>query len=491
VEDVTHEPNFRPNPGLPETRSEVSLPLRVKDNILGVLDIQSNQWEGLNQFDLVALRILADNIAMALEATRTQEELKQKSDQIAAVLDTTRIFSSILDTELLLEKVISLIQEKFGYPIVHLFTLQPFRKQLAYQTGSGPRSKNPEQSQSVFDLQDPVGIIAHVARTGRSLIVNDVTREPLYRPAAIMPEITQSELTVPLKFGDEILGVLDIQSNKLNAFNSQDQSLMEALASSLAITLRNSRLYQSEKWRRRVAESFQHVASLLSTNIAVDQLFNIILTELEKLLPCDASAIWLTNFPPDGNGEGTFRLVASHGVSKDVLDDTYRSSPQIQKFLSKVFEAQRPILRKPNDPYGPLGDACEFPGDYSSIATPLLAGDEVMGVLTLAHRSPDRYGLEASSMTEIFASYSAAAIQNARLYNRAQEQALISTILLQVAEAARQENNLDELLTTLTRIIPLLAGVNGSMIFYPAIHNWILIWHFQVFEDYLTAAKHN
>jgi serine phosphatase RsbU (regulator of sigma subunit) len=106
-----------------------------------------------------------------------------------------------------------------------------------------------------------------------------------------------------------------------------------------------------------------------------------------------------------------------------------------------------------------------YPEDYSAIAAPLRIGDQLLGVLSLAHRSAGRYGSEAQAMTAAFASYAAVAIENARLYEDAHEQAWISTVLLQVAEATQAVEDLPELLDTVIRITPMLTGVEACLLY--------------------------
>ena len=79
----------------------------------------------------------------------------------------------------------------------------------------------------------------------------------------------------------------------MNKFAESDIPLLEALSASIAIAIRNARLYRSEVWRRQVTESFQEITSLVSANAALDNLLEKILTELDRSLPCDATAIWL------------------------------------------------------------------------------------------------------------------------------------------------------------------------------------------------------
>jgi serine phosphatase RsbU (regulator of sigma subunit) len=92
-------------------------------------------------------------------------------------------------------------------------------------------------------------------------------------------------------------------------------------------------------------------------------------------------------------------------------------------------------------------------------------GDQPYGVITLSHSTPGRYGHEAQTMTATFASYAAVAIENARLYDTAQEQAYASAALLQVAQAVVSLNDLDEILGTIIRIMPILVGVERAVLY--------------------------
>ena len=122
--------------------------------------------------------------------------------------------------------------------------------------------------------------------------------------------------------------------------------------------------------------------------------------------------------------------------------------------------ADVPVIRRADDPIWPSGLTAGYDSDYSSIAAPLRVGDRLLGVLTLAHHTSGRYGHEAQAITTTFASYAAVAIENARLYDSAQEQAYASAALLQVAQAVVSLNDIDEILGSITRIMPILVGVH-------------------------------
>jgi phosphoserine phosphatase RsbU/P len=465
--DVTLDRRYRFIDALPETQSEVCFPLKVENRVLGVLDVQSNKKNAFYELDVLVLRTLADNIALAHEGARLFNDLQYRAEQMRAVFEVSHALTSILDPDKLLREVVQMIHKRLGYPFVHLFTVHPVRRKIIYRAGSGKRSLAMEEQSIMYDLDSTSGLIPWAVRHGKTRVCNDTSTDSLYRPSNLPPSNTQSEMSVPLMFGSDVLGVLDIQSDRKNAFDNNAQSLFESLAANIATALRNANLYRSEQWRRQVADSFRDVAGLLSANVALDQLLDKILTELERNLPCDVSGIWLVDEinPQTPSDLLTLRLAAVHGVEPEKVVQARQNSNSAREWLDSSMTGTQPHIRQPHNPYGPLGAAMQYPADYSSIAAPLLAGGNPLGVLTLAHHSPGRFGSEALNMTATFASYAAVAIQNARLYAQAQEQAWVSTVLLQVAEATQTIDSIEELLNTVVRITPLLVGIKKSAIF--------------------------
>lgn len=460
VEDVTKDPLYIHFDALPETKAEVVLPLKIENRILGILDLQSDKTGAFHSNDMLVLRSLADTIALAVENARLFYNLDQRAAQMSAVAEIGSAVSSILDLDLLLKKVVEVIEKHFSIPYVHIFTVHSNREKVIFQAGTGPKARKQKPTSWAFDLDSSTGILPHVARTGKSYIANDVAADPIYVPSKYFSQKVKSELAVPLTFGGTVLGVLDMQSDRANRFTEADRNLFESLASGIAQSIRNATLYRSERWRRSVADSFRDTAGSLISNLALPEMLDRILTALETNLPCDASAIWLldddSSIPID---DRPLHLAAVRGVTNKRITETTQGSITARNFLNYGINSEQFAIRKPADPYGPLGAARKFKSNYSSLAVPLRSGEEVLGVLTLAHRAEGRYGSEAADIATTLASYAAVAIQNAHLYTTAQEEAWSSTVLLQVAEAMQSINSIESLLSTMTRLTPLLVGI--------------------------------
>jgi GAF domain-containing protein len=466
--DVTREPRYKEVDSLDDTRSEVVLPLSVTDQIFGVFDIQSDRVYGFNENDLTVLRVLAANISIAIESTRLFQDLQRRADQVATVAEASRALTQILDTDQLLQRIVDLIHSRFGFPYVHLYLVDPVQSKIMFKAGSGERSSRFNQAHVSYDLDAEKGVIPWVVQHNTSKRVNDVEKEPLYRNTPFAEDHSGSELTIPLQFGGEVQGVLDIQSEEWNAFSAEDQQLMETFADNIAIAIRNARLYRSERWRRQVAESLRDVAGLLSDNAALDDVLQAILSQLQKNLPCDAAGIWLFDplSPSDAPIENRRLYLASslagNGLESEDLGDL---SFMPDAWVKKALMQEEPTIRRSDETIGPIAKHYDFNSGYSSIAAPLHTGDKILGMVTLIHHQPGRYGLESQKITSAFASYAAIAIENTRLYETSQEQAWVSTILLQVAQATQSQTNLDELVQTIVRLTPMVAGIKGCGLF--------------------------
>jgi serine phosphatase RsbU (regulator of sigma subunit)/putative methionine-R-sulfoxide reductase with GAF domain/anti-sigma regulatory factor (Ser/Thr protein kinase) len=456
--DVRADQRFRAVTSLPETRSELALPLMIEERVVGVLDVQSDALNAFHPYDLLVLRALSDSVAMAIEGAKLYGDLDRQTKQLRVVAEVSRQITTILSLRELMQEVAELISTRFSFPYVHLFTVHPNRRQIHYEAGSGARSAALEGY--ILNLDDEEGIIPWVAQNGKTVLANNVANEPRYIPSPLPPSNTNSELTVPLIFNGRVNGVLDIQSDQLNAFSEQDKLIIETLGDSIAAAIRNADLYRSEQWRRQAGDSLREVAVLLSANASLDQVMDAILTELERNLPSDIAAIWLLD-------EEDIYCAAVHGARASDLERARQDYPEATGMLATALLSRQPFIRKPTDPLGPSAQAAGFDSDHSAIAVPLRLGDQSVGVLTLAHHTPGRYGHEAQAMATTFASYAAVSIENARLYDSAQEQAYASAALLQVAQAVVSLSDINEILGTIIRIMPILVGVERA-----AIYSW-------------------
>ena len=463
--NVSQEPLFLYVDELPDTQAEITLPLRVEGMTLGVMDIQLDTPQAIHEFDLGVLQSLADHIAVAIDSTQTFQSLNRRTEQLSAVLEISQAVGSNLDLEKLLDEVSRLIKLHFDYDFIHIYTLHRGRRKLQFEGGSSSKTSILRDKSFELDLENPRGIIPWVARNNQLYMACDVKNDSLYEKPSIYPIDIGSELAIPLEASGEVLGVLDLQTKRKDGFSDADLPILQAMASSIAIAIRNASLYQSELWRRKVADSFREIAGLISSNTALTTLMGKILRLLDQILPCQAAAIVIKNPNPDADGTDRFEVAKSFGVSKRKLNALINNRPDLQKTLDYVLQSEKQLIRRKTTPRGPMGEALDYSADYSSIAAPMKAGDESLGVLLLAHPEPNRYGTEAGLIASTYANNAAVAIQNISLYRSAQEQAWISNVLFKITELAEVSASESEFQVQLARLMPLLVGFHACYIY--------------------------
>jgi GAF domain-containing protein len=196
-----------------------------------------------------------DNLRLFEETRRGQLELDQRARQLAAVAGISTASSQELDVNKLLDTVVHLTQRQFGLYHAHIFIYNESTQEL--QVAACGWKEGDDHEGITEHVSIPVSreqsLVALAARTGRPVIVNDVKSEPGWLANPLLPE-TAAEMAVPLVVGDRVLGVLDVQSDRINSFTEEDANIQTTLASQVATALQNARSFsQAQKQAEREA----------------------------------------------------------------------------------------------------------------------------------------------------------------------------------------------------------------------------------------------
>ena len=228
-------------------------------------------------------------IRSALEQARQcralREAEQQQSRRLTLLADVSRIVATTLDVDALLQGVAESIQRHFAYPMVGLFTLDRTEQTLVLRGYSGVSIGPPElTTPGVYRQSIEQGIIGYVARTGKSYLAPDVTADPYHQP----PQVAiRSEVCAPVLEGGHLVGVVDVESDRLADLNEEDRSLLEAVADTVSIGLRNARLYEESQHRLRELTLLNRISVGLGTALSLDALINGALEGLHELVDAD------------------------------------------------------------------------------------------------------------------------------------------------------------------------------------------------------------
>jgi len=235
VSDVSKDPRYiNANDSV---RSELAVPLLFKDRCIGVLDIQSPQLDYFTPDQQNILTLMASRLATAIENARLFEQTRAQAESLLVLNEVGREISSILDLEELLRRAAELLKRVIDYQILSIMLYdeetRTFRHRIDVKYG--------HQVQGKLRVAATEGIVGAAALTRRPVLVPDVTLDPRY--LMVNPE-TRSELAIPMIHQGRVLGVLDLESPQLNYFTEQHVQTLSILASSLAVSIENARLYE-------------------------------------------------------------------------------------------------------------------------------------------------------------------------------------------------------------------------------------------------------
>jgi sigma-B regulation protein RsbU (phosphoserine phosphatase) len=321
------------------------------------------------------------------------------------------------------------------------------------------------QSETLFDLDDGEGIVGWLRQTGQPLLVRDFETEmetlPV-RPRYMSDNPPRSAVFVPLIAGETVIGAMAIQSYRPAAFTENHQRVLSIIANQAASAIENARLFQAERQRRERADTLRQVSASINSSLETEEILEGVLEGLEHLVAFDASAILFLN------DDDTFTLRAARGLPA-VITAVGQSWPMADaQRLRKLAKQKQAFTFCPEDQAGCYHRLLDFPADHSCLGAPIVIRDQLIGALFLDRREPGQYDADDVALVGTLASQSASALENARLYTAGQEEAWISTALLEMAEATSRATSVEEVQETVVRITPLLVGVDRCA---------ILIWH--------------
>lgn len=167
--------------------------------------------------------------------------LEQGAVQLQTSAQVGREITSILDIDVLLPRVVETIREAFGYYHVQVFLLDREANELVLRASS--HSKSLEHQRLALDL---FSVNAQAAQSGRPVLANDVLSDPGFLPDSQLPE-TRSELVIPLRLGNQVIGTLDVHSQRLNAFTEQDVVAIQSLGDQIVVAIENANLYDQSR----------------------------------------------------------------------------------------------------------------------------------------------------------------------------------------------------------------------------------------------------
>jgi sigma-B regulation protein RsbU (phosphoserine phosphatase) len=244
LQDVTQDDNYIS--ANPDVRSELAVPLIVKNRVIGVIDLQSEQVGYFQPEHRRLLELTASRVAQAIENARLYTRVARQAQTLAVLNEISREVTSILDLDPLLERIGELLRRIIDYQMFSILLVNEREQVLEIQYAVRFGHLVPPAESVPLDR----GLVGTAVRERRLIYSGDVRKDARYY--MVNPE-TRSEMAVPLLYKGKVIGVLDLEHVKVNYFNEDHQRTLVTLASQIAVAIENARLYS------RVAQQEQRL----------------------------------------------------------------------------------------------------------------------------------------------------------------------------------------------------------------------------------------
>ncbi len=192
------------------------------------------------------------------ERKQVDASLAKRAAELETVAQVSVAASTILDTRKLIQEVADLTKERFGLYHAHIYLLNPETEILELAAGAGEIGRQMLNQGWQIPLNKELSLVARAARAREAVVVNNVLENAGYFPNPLLPD-TRSEMAVPIIAGDTLVGVLDVQANKVDYFTDDDRRVQLALAAQVAVALRNARLYEQIQAALADVQQSQHL----------------------------------------------------------------------------------------------------------------------------------------------------------------------------------------------------------------------------------------
>jgi signal transduction histidine kinase len=391
-----------------ERRRAIVVPLAAGGRTLGGLVVvePAVAWE---EADLTTLGTLGRRAAVALTKADARQAEDRRAGQLALLAGASEIAASTLDVDALLGAIARYVQRSFGYYSVSIYLVKTDAREahLAGAAG-GAASAMSKGHHMAFGH----GMIGWVAEHGQHILASDVRREPRFVPSDLTA--TLSELAVPVRLAGQVVAVLNVESDRVDAFDEGDVVALDGIASQVASAIQNARLFEEKVRALRNLEILQEITNVLNSELELDVLLErIARRSVEAVRPAQMGAVLLYDgeslrvrssfgyLQPAALGE--VRLAFHEGLPGSVFVSGHG------RLVGSGSGERRRLVRHPA-----FREAAGGADLRSALCVPIALPQEKLGVLLLeSTTSSDDFEIDDLRFAATLAAQAAIAIGNA------------------------------------------------------------------------------
>jgi sigma-B regulation protein RsbU (phosphoserine phosphatase) len=235
INDVTQDPRYVS--AVPNVRSELAVPLTIKNRVIGVIDLEARDPGYFTEEHSRLLSLIASRMAAGIENAQLYTRTTKQARILVLLNEIARELTSILNLDELLGRIAELLRRLIDFQMFSILLLDSSGENLQHRFSL----RFNENVHVKHTIPLGRGLVGQAAQTKQAIVVPDVSKDPRYIESN--PE-TRSELVVPLVYKDKVIGVLDLEHTRRGFFTDDHRRTMMTLAAQVAIAIENARLYE-------------------------------------------------------------------------------------------------------------------------------------------------------------------------------------------------------------------------------------------------------
>ena len=434
-------------------QSWLGVPLLAQGEAIGAIILQDLEKEhAFDEDDLQFVKSVANQVSSAIYNIRVLEESRQIALQFETASEIARDISSSLDLDELLKKATELVRSRFIFDHAAIFLRDVSGEFAVIREATGEAGAQLKRAGHKLGIGSK-SIVGYVAGHGETLVVNDTARDATYYANPLLLD-TRSEAALPLKIGDRILGVLDVQSRQAFAFSADNLRILQILSDQLAIAVVNSELFAETQEHLAQHRLLHHITTTAASGTTLDEALQSAVNGLQVTLGGDRVAIMLAD-----RDKKVLQVRAAIGYA----DDVYDLHINVGSGITGWSAAHRRSLRVNNVQEDPRYIAGSV-NIRSEMAVPLIYRSELLGVLNVESEQPSAYTETDEELLGTLGGSLAAIIANARLLEQIRAQAERERVLFEITDKIRRTTDMQTILTTTVSELTRAVGANRAHI---------------------------
>lgn len=432
-----------------KTRSELAVPITFRGELLGVLDVQSEEQDAFTRSDVSLLEMLADILAVALTNAKIYSESKEREDALSVLDRISKQISMRLEPTVILDQVARDAATLLKGEKAMVGLLSDDGKNISWAASYNV-------SKDLFKgltFHSDRGVSGRALKKLRTEIVNDYVHDP---DASVRDRDIfhiRSLASSPLTLKGRGIGVVNVY-NKLDdkTFTKSDGMFLSSLADHATIALENANLLNSLNQRVKSQMALIDTTFSIQRQIDSSSIYEVVADRIKEVIACDA----ITFYKVDHAHNLMIPVVARGKYVEQIMADRFSIGEGVSGAVAKTG-----IAEVVNDPSSDPRTA-QVPGTPKEekealMVIPLKGRDRVIGVLTIYREGENIFTSNDFEIAQLFATQASAAVENAELYStqelllkESQAKFIQMTKVLELTTSVMYMDDLDTLLQHIT-----------------------------------------